>query len=88
MRSRRRFLLRARGYSVAFIPDEREARDGFALNLVTLGPRQVLMAAGNPNTQGFLESLGVTCHTVEVDELGKAAGAIGCLTGILHRKAY
>ncbi|MFN8481513.1 MAG: arginine deiminase family protein [Anaerolineae bacterium] len=80
--------LRARGYSVAFIPDEREARDGFALNLVTLGPRRVLMAAGNPNTQAFLEALGVMCHTVEVDELGKAAGAIGCLTGILHRKAY
>lgn len=80
--------LQARGYTVAFIPDEREARDGFALNFVTLGPRRVLMAAGAPNTQGFLESLGVTCHTVEVDELGKAAGAIGCLTGILRRKGY
>jgi len=44
-----------------------------------------LMVDGNPVTQAFYESLGITCHTVEVDELGKAAGAIGCLTGVLER---
>jgi arginine deiminase len=44
------------------------------------------MAAGNPVTQDFLEELGVTCRTVAVDELGKAAGAIGCLTGIVERE--
>ena len=65
--------------------DETEAAENGALNFVTLGPRQILMAAGNPITQGFLESLGVTCHTVQVDELHKAAGGIGCLTGILER---
>jgi N-dimethylarginine dimethylaminohydrolase len=77
--------LRERGYQVAWLPDEREAREGFALNFVTLGPREILMAAGNPATQAFLERHGVACHTVEVGELGKAAGAIGCLTGVLWR---
>ncbi len=70
---------------VVYIPDEGEAADGKALNFVTLGPRRILMAAGNPVTQAFLEGLGITCHTVAVDELGKAAGAIGCLTGIITR---
>ncbi|MFQ5399411.1 MAG: dimethylarginine dimethylaminohydrolase family protein [Anaerolineae bacterium] len=78
--------LKAHGYQVAFLPDEAEAIYGRALNFVTLGPREILMTAGNPVTQAFYEGLGITCHTVEVDELGKATGAIGCLTGILQRE--
>ncbi len=44
------------------------------------------MAAGNPKTQAFYEELGITCHPVAVDELSKAAGAMGCLTGVLHQE--
>ncbi len=77
--------LRARGYSVLFLPDEDEAVRGMALNFVTLGPRRILMSAGNPITQAFYERAGITCRTVEVSELLKAAGGIGCLTGILER---
>ncbi len=78
--------LRARGYTVLFVPDADEARDRMALNFVTVAPRQILMPAGNPATQSFYEQAGVTCHTVQVDELVKAAGGIGCLTGILRRE--
>ncbi len=77
--------LRARGYTVLFLPDEDEAKRGMPLNFVTLGPRRVLMPAGNPITQAFYESVGITCQTVEMGELIKAAGGIGCLTGILER---
>jgi arginine deiminase len=58
---------------------------GAALNFVTLAPGRIVMPAGNPVTQGFFEDAGVACVTVEVDELAKAAGAIGCSTGILRR---
>jgi len=78
--------LRDRGYTVLFLPSQEEALRGFALNFVTLGPRRILMAAGNPITQAFYEDAGITCHTVELDELLKAAGGIGCLTGILERQ--
>ena len=78
--------LRDHGYQVTYIPDEAEATHGGALNFVTLGTREILLAAGNPVTQTFLESQGVICHTVEVNELLKAAGGIGCLTGILRRE--
>ena len=78
--------LRAWGYTVLFIPDEEEAIHGMALNFVTLGPRRILMAAGNPVTQAFYEEAGITCQVVEVDEIHKAAGGIGCLTGILERE--
>ena len=57
-----------------------------ALNFVTVAPRHILMPAGNPLTQEFYEFLGITCHTVEMDEIIKAAGAIGCLTGIVERE--
>ena len=79
--------LRARGYEVLFLPDTTEAERRVALNFVTLGPRQILMAAGNPVTQAFYEGAGISCRTVAVDELAKAAGGIGCLTGILERQA-
>lgn len=78
--------LEAYGYSLTFLPDEAEAIHGLALNFVTLGPRRILMPAGNPITQAFYEDLGITCHTVQIDELTKAAGGIGCLTGILQRE--
>ncbi len=77
--------LRVRGYRVEFLADEAEASAGKALNIVTLGPGRILMPEGNPTTRTFYEGLGVTCTAVEVDELGKAAGAIGCLTGVLRR---
>ncbi len=78
--------LRKRGYQIIYIPDEAESTIGGALNFVTLGSREILLAAGNPITQEFLETQGVICHTVEVAELLKAAGGIGCLTGILQRE--
>ena len=76
--------LRDRGYSVLFLPDENEARRGMALNFVTIAPRQVLMPAGNAVTESFYQQAGISCHSVQVDELLKAAGGVGCLTGILH----
>ena len=78
--------LRARGYTVLFIPDEGEAVCGMALNFVTLDPRRILMATGNPITQAFYEDAGIACQVVEVDEILKAAGGIGCLTGIMERE--
>ena len=71
---------------VELLPDEIEAESGMALNVVTLGPKKIIMPANNPNTQSFYESLGVDVTSVEVGELMKATGAVGCLTGILKRK--
>jgi N-dimethylarginine dimethylaminohydrolase len=74
-----------RGYEVLWLPDETEARQGMALNFVTLGPRHVLMPAGCPLTKGAYEAAGISCQELEIGELLKAAGGMGCLTGILSR---
>jgi arginine deiminase len=78
--------LRDRGYAVHFFPSETEAVAGAANNYVTLGPRRILMPAGNPATAGALAEAGVECSTVEIGGLVKAAGAVACLTGVLERK--
>lgn len=78
--------LRARGIRVAFLPAASPEDWRVALNFVTLGPRRILMAAGHPVAQEFFEANGIDCLTVAVDELAKAAGGIGCLTGILERE--
>lgn len=77
--------LRERGFKVAFLPDVAEAERNRALNFVTLGPRKILMVAGNPTTQAFYEGLSIECLTAETQELSKAAGNIGCLTGVITR---
>ncbi len=79
--------LRERGYRVAFLPDQEEAQANRALNFVTLAPRRILMVGGNPTTQRFYQELGIDVTAVPADELAKAAGAIGCLTGVLARDA-
>jgi arginine deiminase len=78
--------LRGRGFELLFLPAFPGEEQRAALNFVTLGPRRILMPAGNPHSQAFLEAAGIDCRTVAVDELLKAAGGIGCLTGVLERE--
>jgi N-dimethylarginine dimethylaminohydrolase len=77
-------VLRSRGYEVLFLPEGSEGNAG--LNFVTLAPRRILMSAGCPRCQEAYEEAGIACRTVAVDELRKAAGGIGCLTGVLERE--
>lgn len=78
--------LRRRGYTVLFLPDELAAMPPAGFNFVTLGPRRILLPAGFPAAEAFYREAGLDCMTVEVDELIKAAGAVGCMTGILERR--
>jgi arginine deiminase len=77
--------LEARGYRAVPAPDLDEAKRAFALNFVTLGPREILMPTGCPVSQAAYEAEGITCRTVDMSEIVKAAGGIGCLSGILRR---
>ena len=80
-------MLRARNFTVLFAPDPPGEERRATLNFVTLGPRHILMPAGHPVTQTIYQEAGINCTTVLVDELLKAAGGIGCLTGILERES-
>jgi N-dimethylarginine dimethylaminohydrolase len=77
--------LRDRGFQVRPLPSETEAASGMAFNFVVLGPKKIMLPAGNPETLAAYENMGIQCIPVAVDELQKANGAVGCMTGILHR---
>jgi N-dimethylarginine dimethylaminohydrolase len=78
--------LRERGCEVAFLPEQDEASSNKALNFVTLGPRRILMPGGNPGAREFYEGLGIEVIETPMAELKKAAGAVGCLTGVVARE--
>jgi N-dimethylarginine dimethylaminohydrolase len=78
--------LRAHGYEVEFLPASDEVQANRALNFVTLGLRRILMPAGNPATRDWYEGLGIEVTETPVTELRKAAGAVGCLTGVVARE--
>jgi N-dimethylarginine dimethylaminohydrolase len=73
------------GREVVELPRDEETVDRRGMNFVTLGPRRVLMPSGCPRTRERLERLGVACVEAQVTEYIKAAGAIGCATGVLWR---
>ncbi len=78
--------LMRRGIRVEF-PAFAERADHYrAVNFVTLGPRRILMPAGADEVRSFYERHGVECLTTPSEELSKAAGNAGCLTGVLSRR--
>jgi arginine deiminase len=44
------------------------------------------MVAGLTALQAEFEKLGIDCLTCPTDELSRAAGNVGCLTGVLRRE--
>ena len=78
--------LRKHGYEVRFFPDDHEMVRGFGHNFVTLGPRRILMPEGCPILQAAYEDAGIECVTVELGEIHKCAGGIGCLSGVVTRE--
>ncbi len=80
-----RELLTQRGVKLIELPPDDELLLGRSNNFVTLAPRKVLMPTGCPETRGKLEAEGVEVLEADVSEYIKAAGALGCLTGVLWR---
>ena len=78
-------VLQERGYDVRFPPFTDDQQSARGINFVTLGPRRILMVDGLPKIQGHYEEIGIECLTTPTDELTRAAGNIGCLTGVLQR---
>jgi len=82
--SLRAVLAEAGVREIAFA-DTAEITETRAMNLVTVAPRVVLMPANNPKSRARLEGEGIQVHEVVVDQYLRAAGGLGCLTGILRR---
>jgi N-dimethylarginine dimethylaminohydrolase len=80
---RRRLV--ARNIRLIELEADAERVRGRGMNFVTLEPGRVLMPAGCPALRARLEEAGARCDEVRIDQYLRAAGGVGCLTGILHR---
>ncbi len=78
--------LRERGFEVKFLPEQESSALYRSMNFVTLASGKILMVADLAEAQRFYESHGIECLTSSTNELSKAAGNIGCLSGVLHRE--
>ena len=76
-------LLAERGVALVEVPDAEY--DSLACNVLALGPRRVLAAAGNDETRRRLEAAGVEVVVDAADELSKGDGGPTCLTCPLLR---
>lgn len=74
------------GFQFIHLTNIDEVHSGMSINVVALGPRRIIMPAGNPCTKQALEALGVTCIELDVSELMKGGGALHCMTAPLHRE--
>jgi arginine deiminase len=56
------------------------------MNVVTVAPRRVIMAAGCPGLKRLYEKAGLrVAAEVKISQLINGAGGIACATGILSR---
>jgi len=65
-------------------PENRYQR---GMNVVVLGPDQLVMPAGCPQMAAQFRSAGIEVDELPVNSYVKAAGALGCLTSIIRRSA-
>lgn len=74
------------GYRIVRITNEEEINNSRGMNFVNLGNNKILMPKGASKLKECYQTYG--CEVVECDisEYLKAAGGIGCLTGILYRR--
>jgi N-dimethylarginine dimethylaminohydrolase len=80
-------VLRETGIKTIPCPPGEETSQRLGMNFVAFAPRHVVMPAGCPHLKKDLHAAGVVVHELEIDEYCKAAGGLGCLTGILRRRA-
>jgi len=63
-----------------------EVVHGYAMNVVTVGPNEIIMPEGNPKTMELFEDNNIICHTTPMYEICKMAGGPACMTLPLKRK--
>lgn len=78
-------LLAEYGYRVIALPPDEELLVGRGMNLLVLAPGRVLMPAGCPGIRRTLERAGTAVDEIGVGEYLRAAGGIGCVTGVVRR---
>jgi N-dimethylarginine dimethylaminohydrolase len=79
-------VLRNACVETIFCDPGEEVVERLGMNFVALGPRRIVMPSGCPELRRRLSDAGVSVYEADIGEYGKAAGGLGCLTGIIRRQ--
>lgn len=66
--------------NVISLEETDEVINGYAMNIITIGPMEIIMPSGNPETKAIYESHGIKVHESPAKEIGKMGGAFACMT--------
>lgn len=66
--------------NVISLDETHEVVNGYSMNIVTLGPNEIIMPAGNPETRAIYEKHGIIVHESPMSEIGKMGGCAACMT--------
>lgn len=72
--------------NVIELEETHEVVKGYAMNIVTIGPMEIIMPMGNPKTKAIYESHGIKVHETPCYNLMKMGGALACATLPLKRE--
>jgi N-dimethylarginine dimethylaminohydrolase len=73
--------------NIVSLEETDEVVNGYAMNILTLGPKEIIMPSGNPETKAIYENHGIKVHESPAIELGKMAGAFACMTLPIKRSS-
>ena len=62
------------------LTEDSEVVNGYACNVVTIGPNEIVMPSGNPMTKRFYETQGLKVHETPTQEISMMAGSLACMT--------
>ncbi|WFR61353.1 arginine deiminase family protein [Paenibacillus amylolyticus] len=79
-------ILQEHGITIIDVLESEEVTYKKAMNVVTIAPRTIVMPADCPSTKRFYQKHDISIVEVEISELRKGAGGLGCATSILSRK--
>ncbi len=79
-------ILRNARIEVIFCDPSDEVVERLGMNFVALGPRRIVMPSRCPCLRQQFADSGVLVHEIDISEYCKAAGGLGCLTGIIRRQ--
>lgn len=63
-----------------------DVSERLGMNFVAVSPREVIMPSACPSVRDSLAKAGVATHEIDIGEYSKAAGGLGCMTGIIRRQ--
>lgn len=81
-------FLRHQGFRIVPVPENCEVRTRQAMNIVTVAPSTIIMAAGCPETKDIYLKAGIAVVAeLQISQLINGAGGLACATGTLARNS-